>query len=173
MRAQAILLLVALLAAGCVAPRPDAAPRFDFPTDPDAGTTFAFNASGPGLFALKLTAERDGAVGYRILVRENGTSDARPATAHADACLLPGWDADLWWANHTVPVRGCERHVVIQTHAAQLDAGPWSLVIRAYACGGNCTVSVVVQGATLAGTMQGPPDMARIEALDAARCPMC
>jgi hypothetical protein len=158
-----LLLVVALLAAsGCLAP---AAPPVsdEFPTDPDAGTGFALNATG-GDFALHLDVAHAGRVAYRVLAREG---------AHVDACLIPGADADLWWANHTVPARACQRDTILARQGATLDAGAWSLVIRAYGCPSACHLAAVVDGATVTGTAQGPPDLARVEARDAAMCPMC
>jgi hypothetical protein len=162
-RIPLVAALLAILLGGCFAPQPAAAPDDAFPADPDAGHVFTMNATQAD-FALHLDVPQAGRVAYRVLAREG---------AHVDACLVPGWDVDAWWANHTVPVRACSRDLVIAHNGTALDVGPWSLAIRAYGCPGTCRVAAVVDGASARDAVQGPPDLARIEAREAAACPMC
>lgn len=157
------LLCVALLGAGCLRP-PAATPDDKFPDDPDAGTSFQANATVHD-FALRLDVEKAGRVAYRVLAREG---------VRVDACLVPGSDPELWWANHTVPVSACQRGVILAKQGTDLGAGPWTLAIRAYGCPKDaCNLTAIVIGATTRGSMQGPVDPARIEALDLARCAVC
>ncbi|GEM_PF-6703905 len=157
------LLLVAVALAGCFR-APVATVQDAFPDDPDAGSTFHANATAHE-FAVHLDVAKAGRVAYRVLAREG---------VRVDACLLPGRDADLWWANHTVPVLACQRDAILAKQGADLDAGPWTLAIRAHGCPAEaCAVTAVVVGAETQGTSQGPADPARVEALDLARCAVC
>lgn len=159
----AALLVAAALAAGCLRATP-AAPDDKFPDDANAGTTFPANATG-GDFALHLSVEKAGRVAYRVLAHDG---------ARVDACLMPGRDAELWWANHTVPVEACQRDAILAKQGTDLAAGPWSLAIRAYGCPqASCNVTAVVLGASVVDAATGPADPARVEALDLARCMVC
>jgi hypothetical protein len=162
-KALAAALLAALLCAGCLKTAP-AAPDDKFPDDPNAGATFPVNATG-GDFALHLDVAKEGRVAYRVLAREG---------ARVDACLMPGRDAELWWANRTVPVEACKRGAILAQQGTDLPAGPWTLAIRAYGCpDGGCSVTAVVLGAVVADAAQGPPSEARLEAIDLGRCAVC
>jgi hypothetical protein len=157
------LVLVAATAAGCLREAP-VTPEDKFPDNPDAGTAFTANASG-GQFAVHLDVQKAGRVAYRILVHDG---------ARVDACLIPGHDVDLWWLNHTVPVKACQRAAILAKQGADLSPGPWTLALRASGCPkDSCNLTAVVLGAATLGTSQGPPDPARAEALDLARCVVC
>ena len=164
MRSALALLVLGLLLAGCTASTP-AAPIDDFAGDASPGQTFPLEATG-GYLAAHLTVEKEGRVAYRVLAREG---------ARIDACLIPGWDAQLWWANHTVPTESCSRGMILATAGATLPPGPLSLAIHAYGCpdNANCTVTMWTKGATLVGTALGPVDARDVESAQTRSCAVC
>lgn len=157
--------LLVLLLAGCAAPQAAPPPEDKFPEDASAGHAFVVNATGAER-ALHLDVAREGRVAYRVLAWGD-------ETVRVDACLMPGRDADLWWANHTVPVKACQHAATIARQGATLTPGTWSLVLRAYGCQASCNLTAVVVGATVIGSSEGPADLSRVDALPAERCAIC
>lgn len=163
-RRATLLLILALIAfAGCASPAAPAPPDDKFPEDASAGHAFRVNASG-NVLALHLDVPQDGRVAYRVLAREG---------VKVDACLMQGHDHALWWANHSVPVKACQRDAIIAKQGATIPAGPWSIVLRAHGCPDSCTLTLAVNGATILDAAEGPLDPAALEAATLARCHVC
>lgn len=162
MRRVVVVLAFAFVLAGCVKEQA-VQPEDKFPDDAPS-RAFEANASG-GVFAVHLDVAKEGRVAYRAIAREG---------AKVSACLLRGHDHELWWANHSVPVKACQAPTVIAKDGATLPAGAWSLVLRATGCPvERCNVTAVVVGARVGDAFSGPLDEARVESLLASRCAIC